>query len=406
MQPGRRAEEPSAAALDSRAVAGVGTPARRAGAVVAVVVGAVAVAAAVTTLVAAGGTALRAQDAGRLEGPPELGALPRALVKWPDPARSFGGLEISDLETISLAASGGDLVFQADFQRPLVEGMFTNVEAEYDCDGRRIDIECGTRSSVGSRYRPTAFVPRAGAVHPIRLVRSSWLSAFDDRIPGERMRRASLVNRGVLVPPDVGGRSLRFRVPKRILSEGGTRGATTPPAIRLFAITTCGDHPLVFDYDALAEPRAIRVDGAGGDWSGGPYIEDAGEELHEAVRHMDLRSVWCDHGADAIYLRVDFDQPGFGSIDPGDDVSVLDELHVELQPRGDAYMDDVRVAIRATRAAGSVGAVRYATGPGLVEIAIPRDAKQTKFRVAVWSQAERIDHLAGDWLELPAGALR
>ena len=362
-------------------------------------------AAASAILVAALLVAASAQDARDARRPPQLPALARPIVTWADPARSTGGLEFSDLTAVALAAERGDLVFQAEFQRELFDGMFTCVEIDFDCDGRRADLELGTRASVGSRFRPTSFVPRAGEADPIRLIRASWLSPFDESASGEVTRRG-MTNRAQLMTPQAGGTSLRFLVPVRLPMDSGVRGSTTPPAIRIRAITTCGDHPLAFDYDAIGEGRAIQVDGTTSEWSGGPYVEDAGDELHAAVRHMDLRAVWCEHGPDKIFVRIDFDRTGFGRARGDADVAVNDAAWVELQPRGAAYMDDVLVAIPATDPRGDVGSVRFASGAGTVEIAIPRDPKQTAFRVAVWSQAERIDTLTGDWIPLPPEAMR
>ena len=355
---------------------------------------------------ALGAVRLSAQESPDSARPPQLPPLERPAATWPDRAIATGGYEFSDLQSVSLALVGDDLVFQADFQRQLYDGMFTCVEVDYDCDGRRSDVEIATRASVGSRFRPTSFVPRAGEVPPIQLARASWLSAFAERGPTERTRQPGLVNQGSLLVPEVGGNSLRFVVPKRLASDRGVRGATTPPAIRVRAITTCGDHPLAFDYDAIEAGRDVRVDGTTGEWSGGPYLEDPGGELHVAVRHMDLRAVWCEHGPSTVFLRIDFDRPGFGRVAGDGDVAAFDVVWVELEPKGEAYMAPVLVALPATRPVGIVRGVRYAAGSGVVEVSIPRDPKQSAFHVAVWAEAVRVDPLDGDWLPLPRDGVR
>ena len=52
------------------------------------------------------------------------------------------------------------------------------------------------------------------------------------------------------------------------------------------------------------------------------------------------------------------------------------------------------------------GGVSWLAHGSVVEISVARDPKQSRFRVAVWSEAERVDALSGDWVELPGAALR
>lgn len=394
---------------------------RRGGAIRARVVAASA--AALVVLAALGA----AQDKGPA-GPPRLPDLPAPILVVPDRHSSTAGLEYSDLAAATFQLDRDEWVVQAEMSRPLVEGMFTVIEMEWDCDGQRSTTELETRAAVGSRFHPSAWTSAMGGTPPMTLVRASWASPFDER-RGDPLNapRVGMTNWAALATPAVGGSRIQFRVPRELPEKRGLLTATSRPAFRLSARTTCSEHPLTFDYAITDAGRAIKVDGDVSDWSGGPYATDGTGELHRAVSHLDLKSVWCEHGPDCVFLRADFAVPGFGRIPASDgDVFVEDALVVNLEPLGAAYMDPVRVSIPATSAAGDItdwpttsvrGAdaqnlrnlagrgrdvkARYASGNSTVEVWIPRKPEQTRFRVAVWTDAERVDELGDGWRDVP-----
>lgn len=360
---------------------------------------------AAATIVAAGILARAfAQQAPPDARPPQLPDLPNVRATFDDPARSFGGLQFSDLSKVDLALDGYDLVLQIEMQKPIVDGMLTTALVDFDCDGRRDDSELRLRSTVGSRFRPNAYAPRPGFPAPMDLARASWASPFDEK-RGLDAPRIGMTNWDALAAPLVGGTRMRLRFPADFVLDRGARKATTPPAFRMWLTTTCSEHPVAFDYDALDAGRPVVVDGKLDDWSGGPFAEDASEELHAALAHLDIGSVWCEHGAESVFVRVDFRTPGFGTIRAGDgDVGVQDRLVVRLEPRGDAYMDAVEVTVPATTTTGRSGRAAWACGTSAVEVSIPRNPKQTRFRIVAWTDGERTDDLTGSWHPFPVEA--
>ena len=360
-------------------------------------------------------------------GTPQLPDLPAPILTVADSHKSTGGLEFSDLASVAFQLDTDDWVIQPQMSRPLVEGMFTVFEMEWDCDGQRTSIELLARAAVGSRFHPNSFAPSAGTA-PMHLARASWGSPFDETLANPLAApRRIMTNQGELAVPAVGGSRLEFRVPRHLPDRRGLLTATSRGAFRLRATTTCSEHPLTFDYAISDAGRDIKVDGNVTEWSGGPYAQDGTGELHRAVSHMDLKGVWCEHGKDCVFVRVDFAVPGFGQVNLGDgDVAVEDELVIRLEPVGVAYMDPVDLHVPATSAAGKVRgypttfagtsgfeSVRrlaeqgervlgtYACGTGTVEVSIPRKPEQTRFRVVVWSDAVRVDELKGSWLDIP-----
>jgi hypothetical protein len=332
--------------------------------------------------------------------PAPLPDLPAGATTFADRTGSFGGFQFSDLARVDVAPVGRDLVFQVEMQKDLADGMYTKVEVDFDFDGLTAEPELRLRASAGSRFCPSSFVPAPGLDAPLDLLRASWASPFDERHGATA--RIGMTNWDELQPPVVGGRRLRFAAPSELVKSHG-KGSTSQPTFRVRVDTTCSEHPVAFDYDAIDAGRPIVVDGRPEEWSGGPYAEDPAGELHESVAHLDLRAVWCEHGPDAVYLRIDLDRTGFGTIRRGDgDVGVDDRIVVRLEPRGDAYMDAVEVEIPATSVRGSgAGGSSWVCGTKTVEVAIPRNPKQTRFRVVVWADAMRSDVLQGGFLPVP-----
>ncbi|MCE9636727.1 MAG: hypothetical protein K8T90_13570 [Planctomycetes bacterium] len=364
-------------------------------------------------IVAAGlASAIAAQSFGQEGATPERATDPRRTplpdltsprATFEEPAQSTAGLQFSNLRRVTLAVDGDDLVVQAEMQRDLLDSMFTLARMDFDCDGRRQDEELSVTASIGSRYRPLAYEPRDGFPAPFALARASWASPFDERRDRVGARR-TMTNWDSLAKPEVGGNRLRFRVPLSLPLDRGVRSATSAPNFRLTVRTTCSEHPVAFDYDALDAGRAIVVDGRTEEWSGGPWADDPAGELHEVLQHLDIRSVWCEHGPETVFVRVDFAAPGFGTVRRGDgDVQVGDSMTVRLEPRGEAYMQPVEVTVPATVVKGSDydSKAAWVSGTGTVEVAIPRSSKQTRFRVVVWTDGSRVDELDGPWQVLP-----
>ncbi len=323
------------------------------------------------------------------------------LMKLNDGATRTKDLVISDATGLSIGKTASTIDFRLHMQRDLVDGMFTVIEMHYDCDANRntgIDgYEYETRASVGSRFRPNAFLPRTGAPQPMSLARASDLRIVEHSQVGGRQWRA-FTNFSSLSDPHLGTKELQWSVERSILRKFGARYADTGIRFRAVVMTTCAEHPLTFEYDALGKGLPIRVDGAVDEWSGGPYVEDPPNELHQLIQFLDVTAVWAEHDRSSVILRVDFAAPGFA--DPpsgGGDVRRRDRLVVRIQPVGEDYMEPTTVSVPA----GRLSTVSNAAGRGAsVEIAVPRDPRQTHFRIAVRSEAKRMDEIGDPYTNL------
>lgn len=344
---------------------------------------------AVLVLLSGGGTPL--------EGAP-------SAREFPDPPCLDPRLAVSDLQRATVAVDGGDYRFTVVMQRPLAEGIFTRANVEFDCDGRRSDTEVETHHAVGSRYRPSSFVPADGAVAPLQLIRGSWASAFDERAQDFSTRRR-LVHQGALTAPEVHGRELRFSIPTHLPDERGALRATSPPAMRIVVETACADHPVSFDYDAIGKGREVKVDGSPQEWSGGPYATDPVGELHESLQFLDLREVWCEHGPEKIFLRIDLARPGFGdrTLGADRDIQCLDYVRVLVEPRGEQYMEPVDFRIPADGSEFPLDGVSWSARNGVLEIAVDRHPNQTRLRVTAWAEAWRFDTVTPEWIPVREG---
>ena len=138
-------------------------------------------------------------------GRPQLPDLPSPILTVADPHKSTGGLEYSDLASVAFQLDEKDWVIQGRMSRPLVEGMFTVFEMDWDCDGQRSSTEVETRAAVGSRFHPSSYASATGSA-PMSLVRASWASPFDEHRPNPLSApRVGMTNWDALASPSVGG---------------------------------------------------------------------------------------------------------------------------------------------------------------------------------------------------------
>ena len=339
------------------------------------------------------------------------------LALLEDPAARAPEFTASDARSLEISRHEEDVVFHVRMRRPLIEGMHVTAELWFDCDANRRTGENGwdyrVRASVGSHYRPNAFSARPPSPSPMTLARASTLVIR--RVQGPDGRSYDdFFNSDRLAPPELGRNSLRVRAPISAFVERGARYAAARVPYRALITSRCAEHPIVFRYSAAAFPRTIAVDGRTDDWAGGPAAVDVGDELHDSVAFLDIREVWADHDDSHLYLRVDFDAPGFGT-PPGlhsgkgdDDVVAEDRLFVRVQPTGTAYMRPRTVVVTADDLHSSKG-TSAAAGARSVEISVPRTAEQSQFRLSVWTQALRKDTVGrgeAPWQTLVLGQRR
>ncbi len=345
---------------------------------------------------------VRSQERGATRGPPPLPSFGSPVSVHADSATP-GVFDICDLRRIDVHLVGDDMTIDTTMSRDLIDGVFTRLELAFDVDGSRVTEDASVYAAVGSRFRPSVFVPRAGEAQPLDLRRS--VVGFREVVRAAKAGGtdyAGIVWSSRLTPPAVGGKTLRATVPLGAIRERASSGATTPPSFRVVVETGCSEHPCSFDYDAKDAGLAITVDGSMNEWSGGPWIEDQAGELHPTMRALDIREVWCDHDASRLYVAVVFEEPGFGRIPASEgDVAVFDDLTVEIEPRGTAYMKPIRGSVPATSARGTADGIKYASAGKVLELSVPRDPKQTRLRIALWTDARRRDALDVEYLPFP-----
>ncbi len=331
-----------------------------------------------------------------------LGAAPKSL-RLTDSSRAPQAVRFSDAAEFAITPEADALVFTLTMREPLAPGMFTCCHVYMDCDG---DQETGiggnelwVRGAVGSRFRPNDWEPPEGLPRPLELTRASWSKATSAEMAGS----SAMIwqHSGTLPSPTVEGKTLTFRVPNELILRRGGKGTTSTGSgarISLYASveTTCSEHPIVFDYDARDEGLPITVDGAVLEWSGGPVAEDEGGELHATTRFLDVNAVWCDHGKDRLYLRLDVEEEGFEeAARRGKDVIVSDSVTVVTQPVGDRYAEPTRSTIPAALVRLkplASGLFHKAVGQH-VEIEVARNPSQARLRVTVWTEARRRDRI-------------
>lgn len=317
------------------------------------------------------------------------------LGQFTDDRESDPLVTLSDLRQVTFWRSGDQLVFDFQVGAKFEDGIFAVGELLLDCDrnaatGDGRGFEFGVNSAVGSRLRPMQFVPEDGLPLPIDLFRAGRKLALN--LDASRKVR-SLTWSGALDPPERYSDGLRTRFPLASLKEFGDRyggGLSFEFSLE----TSCTEHPLVFDYVASGEGLPIEIDGATDEWSGGPWVEDAPDELHELFGHLDVVAVWADHGPEQVFVRVDFAEPGFGGTPPSErDVSVYDGVTIDIIPLAPHYMEPVSVTVYSCPARRASGDVTARWSGRTLEAAIPRSPNQSRYRVAVRSGARRRDLL-------------
>jgi len=332
----------------------------------------------------------------------ELAPIANVRLRVRDPSANGGDFLHSDVTKMTIGLPPDYVAVEMELVEPLREGMFTVIETWFDCDGNLktgLDgAEIRTRASIGSRFRANAYIPPRGFPHPLSLLRGSWMQLRDHRTVDGRSTQIWMNIDSLSA--EAGAHTLRGYVPRKLLRKAGWRYATAPMHVWAKITTTCAEHPLIFEYDALGDGRAIKVDGRGSDWSGGPHVEDEPDELHHAARRLDILGVWAEHDATSLLVRVDFQIPGFGQAVDGGDVAIRDVVELRVQPLGDAYMEPIVAFVRAGSPRGTARVtggnrptVTFATTGSVLEIRVPRTEEQRRFRIAVWSEAVRVDEV-------------
>lgn len=332
---------------------------------------------------------------------PSLGTV---LARFDDTSEIDPLLAISDLREVVLRRDGKDLVLDYETATPWADAMFTVARCRWDLDydentGDRNGCEIKTHSAVGSRFRPMWYAPEPGFPTPISLLRAA-VATPRNRAPLGPGKTNPLSWDRALPTPELSRSGMRTRVPAEWIKDHEDRYGRGF-AFTFSLVTSCRDHPIVFDYVAKGDGISLTLDGKVDDWSGGPRVEDAGDELHPLFGHLDVTEVWVDHDAEFIFIRVDFAEPGFGSTPGGEgDLVVLDGVEVSVTPVGSSYMEPQKATIYSRSPGRGIGDGWSAAAGNSLEVRFRRHPNQGRVRVAVTSEVYRRDDLRSGRLEV------
>ncbi|MEZ6037051.1 MAG: hypothetical protein R3F29_06195 [Planctomycetota bacterium] len=329
-----------------------------------------------------------------------LGGVAAQDDKLPTEARIDDGGTSSDKHVFGDARSfaakvaGDRIECVLTMAKPLVEGMFTMVELEIDCDdkpatgldGRELRI----RAAVGSRFLPSAAEPNNGGRKPIEHLRISGTELQPDGQGGKRWIHMSQIP---AEPPVVKGNELHFWFPRRMVRERGDRYHGRM-SMRVHVETSCSDQPIERLHACSDEGMPIELDGSCAEWSA-PAVRDAGDELHEVARCIDLTSLRVDHGEDCLFACVETAAPGFLSWTTDDDVRGYPTITFLVEPMFPRYQDPYEIEVFGSEPKllddVSAGRWRSAAGESVVEVKLPRRKGQNRLRVIALSDLELKD---------------
>lgn len=325
--------------------------------------------------------------------PPEERVVPSRVVAA-DPLSKRPGREVFDVKRVTLEAAEGRLLVEAEFRRPVVEGVFQTIHVFVDCDGEAKTgmngADLWVRAAVGSPYQRTSAAPRTeGATAPIDLRRIAWSHVHHFEVRGTSGYDGWLHQRANddLIPPTVEGAVVRFWIPLRMLVDRGLRYNRSVD-VWLTAEGRATEHPIFLDYRCEDEGSPIRLDGDARDWSGQTRVEDDTGDLHPDASEVDVLRLLVDHDADSVHALVRLAGAGLPEERPDDDVEDDDQVSIGVEPlaSGGQYGEYLEITKRID-VPNSCAEARK----GLVEFSVEREANQGAFRVSAWSDAIRRD---------------
>lgn len=273
-----------------------------------------------------------------------------------------------------------------EMAEPLVSGMFTCAELWIDCDDKRTTgfegRELRFRAAVGSRFQPSNGVSDAGE-KAIDHTRLSFTHIEENGSGGHRWVHYD----APADPPVVAGKELHFWVPLAKVLERRDRYHGRI-AVKIVVETSCSDQPLERLHVCGDEGMPIQIDGRDTEWSA-VRVRDAADELHKVAQCADLTGLRVDHGADCLFVAVEFATAGFAGWLGDGDVVGGPQVTLLVEPMAPRYQVPFEVTVSGGKAssAGSVvlGAWQASAAERLLEVRLPRKTTQNRFRVIAQS---------------------
>ena len=317
--------------------------------------------------------------------------------QFQDGAATQDGRVFGDARELRLACDGDQVKGVLRMARPLVEGVFTCLHLDIDCDdnpktGLGGD-ELLIRAAVGSRFQPSSARPTNGTRAAIDHTRISGTRLVPDGHGGKSWlhMRISADN------PLVRGDSLEFAFPLSLVRERGDRYHTRF-SVKAHVITSCSDQPIELLHSCSDAGIPIQVDGSDVDWSGDVQA-DAGDELHVAYRCADLTGLRVEHSDDALFAAVTLAGSGFATWEHDEDVAGVPWVTFLVEPLFPRYQEPQTVRIPGGWDGGDFdmggGSNSSAIGDKCIEARFRRLRGQGRFRVIVHSDVELIDRFEG-----------
>lgn len=311
-----------------------------------------------------------------------------------DPAAASKDRAWSDAREFKAEIVDGEIRCTLRMEKPFVEGMFTCVELDFDCDDKPktgIDgAELRVRAAVGSRFQPNNAEPTNGTMKPLEHVRLSTTTLDEADGGGRRWIHHQLGGS----PPVIDGAVMTFSVPTRWVKERGDRyGSTFSFGVEV--MTSCSDQPIELLHTCGDPGLPIVLDGKTAEWSGAVAVDPPGE-LHERLRCADLTGLRLEHSESHLFVAVDLAEPGFAGWRNDSDVDGRPILTFYVEPLFPRYQEPKRVALSGGQA--SVGRDKApwmaVVGEKTVEAAFERKSGQSRFRVIVHADVEFRDRFA------------
>lgn len=297
----------------------------------------------------------------------------------------------SDAVSFSAECKDEKVQCKLTMAKPFLEGMFTCVELNIDCDDKPktgiVGDELRVRAAVGSRFQATKDAPTNGTRRAIEHLRTSYSDVTSDG--GEKL----WLHHQLPVAPVVDGATMSFEFPLQLVRERADRYGSTF-SVRVTVMTSCSDQPIELLHTCGDEGIPIKLDGSDSEWSAAA-VTDPGDELHPSARCVDVTSFRLEHGAEDLFACVKFAEPGFGTWDNHGDVRAYPSVTFFIDPQYPRYMDPATVVVwgdvprRPTP--GAAIDWRANKGPQLIEVAFRRAAGQNRFRVVMHADLEFVD---------------
>jgi hypothetical protein len=339
-----------------------------------------------------------------------------------DSTAEADALSYSDAVMFKTWSTIKEVFFEVEMRRPHTEGMYTCLHVYIDADSNPETgingAELWLRASIGSRYHPNSFKPKAGKA-AMAITRASVSRVVRGR-SDTGGSGFTWLHSASLPKPEIEAKKIRFRVETSVLRREGARYGSIN-GVHAEVETTCTDQPLMLRHLCNDEGILIDVDGKDVDWSHPMIAKDAGGELHKVAQILDMTGLRVEHNHDSLFAIVDLAEPGLRKDDMDhNDVSRFDGVTFYVEPIYPRYQNPKKLFLRFGRGGHPVGGQdrlrsRYydTRNPGgwdgaidenHAEIRVNRVSGQNEFRVWAWSELRRVDRIPDDgWLKIDWG---